>query len=107
MAASLLRTNAIKAKIDKVTDDSKCQLCKEKDETRYDLVSSCSKIAQTGHKECHNKVASILHWNLCKNYHLPATEKLWEHYVEKVLQNETVKILWEFKILLRLSDLGT
>ena len=40
----------------------------------------------------------MLHWNLCKKYHLPASEKWWEHNVEKVLQNEEVKILWDFKI---------
>ena len=40
----------------------------------------------------------MLHWNLCKKYHLPASEKLRERNVEKVLQNEKVKILWDFKI---------
>ena len=60
-----LRTNAIKVKIDKVTEDSKCRLCKEKDETIDHLISSCSKIAQADYKELHNKVASMLHWNLC------------------------------------------
>ena len=40
----------------------------------------------------------MLHWNLCKKYHLPASEKWWEHNVEKVLQNEKVQILWDFKI---------
>ena len=40
----------------------------------------------------------MLQWNLCKKYYLPASEKWWEHYVEKVLQNEEIKILWGFKI---------
>ena len=40
----------------------------------------------------------MLDWNLCKKYHLPATEKWGEHNVEKVVQNEEVKILWDFKI---------
>ena len=42
-----LRTNAIKVNIDKVTEDSKCRLCKEKDETIDHFIISCSKIAQT------------------------------------------------------------
>ena len=63
-----LRTNAIKAKIDKVTEDSKCRLCKGKDETIDHLISSCSKIAQIYYKERHNKLASMLHWNLCEKY---------------------------------------
>lgn len=93
-----LRTNAIKAKIDKTTDNSKCRLCKEKDETVDHLVSACSKIAQTDYKERHNKVASMLHWNLCKKYNMPAVDKWWEHKVEKVVQKDDVKILWDFKI---------
>ena len=70
-----LRTNAIKANIDEITEDSKCRLCKEKDETIDHLISSCRKIAQRDYKERHNKVASMLHRNLCKKYHLPASEK--------------------------------
>ena len=31
-----------------------------------DLVSACSKIAQTDYKEQHNEVASMLNWNLCQ-----------------------------------------
>ena len=62
------------------------------------LIISCSKMAQTDYQERHNKVASMLHWNLCKKYHLPAFEKWWAQNVEKVLQNEEVKILWNFKI---------
>ena len=93
-----LRTNAIKTEIDKTANDSKCRLCKEKKETVDHLVSACSKIAQTDYNERHNKVASMLHWNLCRKYHLPAAEKWWEHKIEKVLQNKETKILWDFKI---------
>ena len=92
------RTNAIKTKIDKTSNDSKCRLCKEKEETVDHLVSACSKIAQTDYKDRRNKVASMLHWNLCKKYHLPAADKWWEHKIEKVLQNNEAKILWDFKI---------
>ena len=46
-----LRMNAIKAMIDKTIDDSKCRLCKEKEETVDHLVSACCKIAQTNYKE--------------------------------------------------------
>ena len=75
-AQDTLRTNVIKAKIVKVTEDSKYRLCKEKNKTIDHLISLCSKIAQTDYKERHNKVASMLHWNLCKRYYyLPASEK--------------------------------
>ena len=41
-----LRTNAIKTKIDKTANDSKCRMRKE-EETVDHLVSACSKFAQT------------------------------------------------------------
>ena len=93
-----MRTNAIKTKIAKTVNDSKCRLCKEKKETVDHLVSACSKIALTNYKDRHNKVASMLHWNLCKKYHLPAADKWWEHKIEKVVQNNEAKILRDFKI---------
>ena len=51
-----IRTNAIKARIDKTSSDSKCRFCKVKEETIDHLVSSCSKIAQTDYKERHDKI---------------------------------------------------
>ena len=62
------------------------------------MVSSCSKIAQTDYKERHDKVASILLWNICRKCNLPTADKWWEHKVDKALQKEDVKILWDFKI---------
>lgn len=93
-----LRTNAIKAKIDKTTADSKCRLCKEKEETVDHLISACSKIAQTDYKDRHNKVAAMIHWNLCKNYELPVKQNWWEHKPERVAEKDGTKILWDFKI---------
>ena len=52
-----IRTNAIKARIDKTSSNSKCRLCKVKEETIDHLVSSCTKIAQSDHKERHDNVS--------------------------------------------------
>ena len=59
------------------------------DETVDHLISSCSKIAQIYYKERHNKVASMLYWNVCKKYHLPVFEKWWEPNVDKLLQKKS------------------
>ena len=87
------RINAIKAKIDETSSNSKCRLCKVKEESIDHLVRSCSKIAQTDYKERHNKVASMLHWKLCRKNNLPTINKWWEHKVDKVLPKKDVKIL--------------
>ena len=43
-------------------------------------------------------IASMHPWNLYRKYNLPTADKWWEHRVDKVLQKEDVKILWDFKI---------
>ena len=40
----------------------------------------------------------MLHWNLCKKYHLLASEKWRERNVEKILQNEVAEIYYDYKI---------
>ena len=93
-----LRTNYRKAKIEKSTNVSTCRLCKEKEETVSHTVSECSKIAQTEYKKRHDRVAATIHWALCKKYGLPHTEKWYDHRAEPVMENEHVKLLWDFNV---------
>ncbi|XP_023216726.1 uncharacterized protein LOC111619278 [Centruroides sculpturatus] len=93
-----IRTNAIKARIEKSADDPTCRLCKEAVETIDHILSCCKKIAQTDYKQRHNSVAKMIHWNLCHNYHIPTGKNWWKHNPEKVVENDCVKILWDFRI---------
>ena len=49
-----IRTNLVKAKIDKIQKDTLCRLCKKADESIDHVVSGYSKLAQ---KECEKKKA--------------------------------------------------
>ena len=40
-----VRTNRIKARIDKTQQNSKCRLCGDRDETINQIISECSKLA--------------------------------------------------------------
>ena len=40
------RTNHIKARIDKTQQNSKCRLCGDRDDTINHIISECSKLAQ-------------------------------------------------------------
>ena len=93
-----LRTNYRKAKVEKSTNISMCRLCKEKEETVSHIVSECSKIAQTEYKKRHDRVATTIHWALCKKYGLPHTEKWYDHRAEPVMENEHIKLLWDFNV---------
>ena len=53
-----IRTNYIKARIDKTQQNSKCRLCGDRNEIISHIISECSKLAQ---KEC--KIGLV--WFLC------------------------------------------
>ena len=45
-----IRTNLVKAKIDKSQGDSLCRVCRKVDESIDHIVSGCSKLAQKEYK---------------------------------------------------------
>ena len=93
-----IRTNYIKARIDKTQQNSKCRLCVDRDETINHLISECSKLAQKEYKTRHDRVSKVIHWELCKILKFDHTNKRYMHNPEYVLENETHKPLWDFEI---------
>ena len=51
-----LRTNRIKARIDKTQQNSRCMLCGERDETIDHIISEFSKLAKKDDKNVHDRV---------------------------------------------------
>ena len=93
-----LRTNAIKAKIDKQPVSPKCRFCGKTSETVMHLVSGCSKLAQKQYKRRHDNVARRVHWELCKKHGLKCSEKWYEHTASEVMENEEVELYWDIII---------
>ena len=59
-----IRTNYIKATIDKSQIDAKFRMSRVKNETVSHIVSGCSKLAQKEFKKRHDNVARAIHWDL-------------------------------------------
>ena len=94
-----LRTNYIKHKIDKVPGSSPlCRMCRNHNETIDHILSACPKLAQTEYKARHDRIAAALHWSLCKVFGFKHAKYWYEHRAEKVLENDDVKLLWDFHI---------
>ena len=93
-----LRTNAVKAKIDKSQSDSKCRCCKQTDETVTHIVSQCSALAQKEYKRRHDGVGKRIHWEICRKYGMKVAQKWYEHQPKAVEENEKYKILWDFMV---------
>ena len=83
-----LRTNYRKAKIEHSETSPLCRMCKQKVETVSHLVSACEKLAQTEYKARHDRVATALHWSICRKIHTDATEKWYHHRAETVIEND-------------------
>ena len=59
-----IRTNYIKATIDKSQIEAKGRMCRDKNGTVSHIVSGCSKLAQKEYKKRHDNVARAVHWDL-------------------------------------------
>ena len=94
-----LRTNAIKANIDKTQKDSKCRMCNQKEETVNHIASECpKKLAQREYKRRHDCVAKALHWDVYRLYDIDCGNKWYEHQPDGVVETTNVKILWDVNI---------
>ena len=56
-----IRTNHIKARINKTQQNGKCRLCGDSDETINHIISECSKLAQKEYKTTHDWVGKVTH----------------------------------------------
>ena len=88
-----IRTNNIKARIDKMQQNSKCRLCGERDETINHIIRECSKLAQKEYKARHDWVGKAVHWEMCRKFQFDRTNKLYMHNPAPVLENDSHKLL--------------
>ena len=90
-----IRTNHIKARIDKTQQNSKCG---DRDETINHIISECSKLAQKVCKARHHWVGKVVHWEMCRKFQFDHTNKWYMHNPVPVLENDSHKLLWDFNI---------
>ena len=95
---SAIRTNHMKAIIDKTQQNSKCKLCGDRDETINHIISECSKLAQRKYKTRHDWVGKEIHWEMCKKFQFDHTNKCYMYNPALVIENATHKLLWDFNI---------
>ena len=93
-----VRTNYLKARIDKTQQNSKCKLCDDRDETINHIVSKGSKLVQKEYKTRYDWVGKVIPWEMCKEFKFDPTNKWYMHNPAPVLENNTHKLLWDFDI---------
>ena len=88
-----MRTNRIKARIDKTQQNSKCWLCSDRDETINHIICECSKLAPKEYKAGHDWVGNMIHSEMCRKFQFDHTNKWYMHNPAPVLENDTHKLL--------------
>ena len=78
--------------------NSKCRLCRERDEMFNHIVSKCSKLAQKEYLTRYDWVEKKTRWELCKKLKFNYTIKWYVHKPESILEYEMHKILLDFEI---------
>ena len=93
-----IRTNHIKAGIDKAQQNSKCRLCGDRDVTINHIISESSKLSQKEYKVRHDWVGQVIHWEMCWKFQYDHTNIWYMHNSAPVLENDLHKLLWDFNI---------
>ena len=70
-----IRTNLVKARIDKSQGDSLCIMRRKVDESIDLIASGCSKLAQKEYKKRHDNLGKIVHWKLARKCNFEAGDK--------------------------------
>ena len=93
-----LNTRLYSSKIIGNGNDPLCRLCHQFDESIDHLTSGCPVLAKTEYLYRHDKIATYIHWLLCKKYGIRTEEQWFKHRPETVKENNEVTILWDMSI---------
>ena len=94
-----LRTNSIKNRIDKEDMPPMWRLYGEREETINHVTAEYKKLVQKEYKMWgHDKVGQAIHWKLCQKFSLPCKDKWNNHAPEGVMENDQVKVPWNFRV---------
>ena len=86
----------MKAKIKKSDVSPMCRICNAAGKTVVHIEWRVR--AQTEYKGRHDKLAKVIHWDLCKKYGVKVQSQWYDHVPGKVEEMDPVKILWDFSI---------
>lgn len=78
--------------------DSKCRMCNTKEETISHILSGCTTLAATEYIHRHNKVASYVHWSICKELGIDVSDKWYDHEPQPVTNSQDCTVMWDHNV---------
>ena len=73
-------------------------MCDQFQENIDHIVAGCPELAKTGYLQRHDKAASYLHWNICKELNINVEQKWYQHEPQTVTERDNITILWDMPI---------
>jgi len=89
-----ISTNCFKNKILKEETESKCQLCKQHEETVDHLTLGCPISVKNKYLMRHDKVCTQLHYSIWRTLGTETTDKWYTHVPMPVYEEGDVTVLW-------------
>ena len=74
-----IKTNYYRHNILNDGKDPMCRICGQYQQTIDHIDAACPELAKTEYLHRHDKAASYLHWNICKELNINVEEKWYEH----------------------------
>ena len=96
--AIIIKTNYYRSNILNDGTDPMCRICGQFQEIINHIVAGCPELAKTEYLYRHDKAASYLHWNICKELNINVEEKWYEHEPQTVTERDNITILWDMPI---------
>ena len=93
-----LRTNWIRKNIDDREISKKCKMYGERDESIIHFIPDCKSLAQKEYKQRRDNIARNVHLERCQIFGLAGKVKWYNHKPASAVENDRVKILWDFNI---------
>lgn len=80
--------------------DDRCRMCGVAPETVQHISSACTVLAPRQYLDRHNRVAGILHQDICRREELLTKEEPFYKYLpDRILENDEVRVYWDTDII--------
>jgi len=93
-----LSTRYYQKNILKQNVDSKCRKCGNCEEHISHIISGCSILAPSEYLFRHNKVASFIHWMICKHNQIEVSDKWYEHQPLKAVTTNDITVMYDMAV---------
>ena len=93
-----LRTRYYERKILHCDVSLTCHVCSVGLETVDHILAGCSALAPMDYTDRHNRIASIIHWDVCRLFGVPVESRWYRHHPDRLVETNDITMMWDTSI---------